>query len=570
MIYRFSYKEAHKHFIDIEFQIDNIQESKTYLQLPAWRPGRYELQNYGRNIQKFSITDEKGNSISHRKISKERWEADTIGVNTLYVRYNYYCYQMDAGGCWLDQEQIYLNFICCCLYVPGRELEPCSVKFEIPDNYLLACGLKKNGKELLAKDFYELSDCPMIASADLLHRTYEVNNHTFNIWIKGNVEPDWNLILSDFKKFTEENFKVFGEFPEDDYHFLYEIVPFKQYHGVEHRNSTIVTLGPAEIFNSQALYESFLGISCHELFHAWNALKIRPVEMIPYDLTKENYFKTGYVLEGATTYYGDLLLARSGVFTIDQYFFELNGVFKKHFENFGRFNLSLADSSFDLWIDGYVNGIPNRKVSIYGKGAVVSLLLDLEIRKATNGKRSMDDVMRYLWVNFGKVGKGYSEDDYQNIVETIAGVSFKDYFKDCIYGIVPIESRLNNALKFVGCELSVEPASYAQERLFGFRVCQKDNKTFVDLIEPDSPADKFLTKDDEIVSVNETRVNYNISELVKGQTLIDIKFTRFGKIYETTLQADNRTYLNQYRIKKRKDANESEKENFTGWLNSKF
>src|SRR5712672_3181512 len=103
--------------------------------------------------------------------------------------------------------------------------------------------------------------------------------------------------------------------------------------------------------------------------------------MVPYDYTKENYSRLGFVYEGVTTYYGDLFLVRSGVYSVEQFLAEINQRVQRHFDNYGRFNLSVADSSFDTWLDGYVKGIPDRKTSIYDEGSLIALMLDLMIRK---------------------------------------------------------------------------------------------------------------------------------------------------------------------------------------------
>jgi predicted metalloprotease with PDZ domain len=570
MKYTISYHEPHKHFIDIELFIEDIDQDFIELQLPAWRPGRYELSNFAKNIQRFEVFNEKGNSIKFKKTSRERWKIETQGSRKISVKYNYYAAQMDAGGCWLDEEQLYINFIGCMMYIPEREHKPCSVKIEIPKDYRIACGLSKKGNTLFATDFYHLVDSPMIASKSLLHKSFKTEKAHFNIWILGEVNPDWQMILADFKKFTEEQIKVFGEFPEEDYHFLYQILPYKHYHGVEHRNSTVITLGPSEIFNTKGMYNTFLGISSHELFHAWNIIKIRPAEMMPYDLSKENYFRTGFVAEGVTTYYGDLMLVRSGVIDVELYFNELNTLFKKHFENFGRFNLSLADSSFDLWVDGYVQGIPNRKISIYGKGAVVALLLDLEIRVATSHKKSLDDVMKLMYLEFGKKKRGYTIKDYQHIIEKIAETSFKDYFENCIEGVLPIEKRISEALHAFGCELEIIPSPMATERIFGFNTCQKDGKTCIDNIEPHSPADLSLTKDDEIIAVDSFKVSGNIQELLSIRKKATITYFRKHKLHITILQSDKKNFFKQYRIVKKKDATEVEKSNFKKWVKVGF
>src|SRR5690606_39012483 len=117
--------------------------------------------------------------------------------------------------------------------------------------------------------------------------------------------------------------------------------------------------------------------------------------------------------------YGDLFLQRSGVMDDAGYFKELEVYLIRHFGNSGNASLSLTESSFDLWLDGYDNGAPQRKVSVYHKGALTALILDLYIRKKFNHSRSLDDIMRLLWQRFGKPFVGYSLDDYKSIAEEV-------------------------------------------------------------------------------------------------------------------------------------------------------
>ena len=145
------------------------------------------------------------------------------------------------------------------------------------------------------------------------------------------------------------------------------------------------------------LYNELLGISSHELYHVWNVKNIRPKTMSPYDFSKENYTHMGYVTEGVTTYMGDRILYESGVFSLEQYFLELEKLFQGHFHNDGRNHYPVSESSWDTWLDGYTGGIPGRKVSIYVEGALIALICDAKIRKETNHKSSLHDVLRSLY-----------------------------------------------------------------------------------------------------------------------------------------------------------------------------
>ena len=62
--------------------------------------------------------------------------------------------------------------------------------------------------------------------------------------------------------------------------------------------------------------------------------------------------------------------------------------------------------------------------------------------------------MRLLWLRFGKPFIGYSLQDYINVVEEVAGESLEWYWNDCIFTSEPLETRLNEALGFVGLQMT--------------------------------------------------------------------------------------------------------------------
>jgi len=452
MQYRIVANNPSLHFYEIECRINNTtHQQQIEIQLPTWRPGRYELQNFAKNIQQFHVFSSQDEPLKFKKITKDRWLVEVGNEPEIIVKYTYFANVQDAGGSYVCPEFWYINPINLCVYAEGWQNEPCTLELDLPSDYQIACGLKHNKNTLFAKDYYELVDSPLLASTTLQCQTYQVASTQFYIWFQGNITPDWPQILADFEAFSKSQIDVFGEFPEPEYHFLNLILPTAFYHGVEHRHSTMVVLGPAD--EGMNLYNDLLGVSSHELFHAWNIIRIRPKELLPYNFTKENYFQTCFVAEGITTYYGDLFLRRSGVFDDTAYFLELETILKRHFSEARFAAQSLAESSWDLWLDGYTKGIPDRKVSVYQKGAIVSLILDLTIRKLHNHQRSLDDVMKTLWLRFGKPFVGYSAEDYKAVVEEVAGIELDWYWDECIFGNTPLENRLNETLKWVGLKI---------------------------------------------------------------------------------------------------------------------
>lgn len=516
--YKLTYSHPHQHFLNIEMTVNGVEADEVEFQLPSWRPGRYELGDFAKNIQKLKAFDAEGNTLKFKKKTKDRWVISANGSSCIVLKYNVYAKELGGGTTYLDSDQLYVNPINCCMYLVGREWEECSLQLDIPVEWKVAIGLPQTAKNtFVAKSFDHLADSPFIASGTLKHNSYEVAGTKFHLWFQGEFKPEWERILTAFRAFTEVQLEAMKSFPFDEYHFLFQICTYPIYHGVEHNNSTVIVLGASYDIMKESKYYDFLGVSSHELFHAWNVKAIRPVEMQPYDFTRENYTNLGYVAEGVTTYYGDLFLYRASCFSRFEYFKELHQLFQRHFHNYGTLNLSVAESSFDTWLDGYVAGIPHRKGSIYTEGALVALMLDLSIRRDTKNQRSLDDVMRLLYERFGKTGKGYSEADYQQVVEEVASKKYQQFFDDYYYGTKDIEPYLMDVLNYVGLEIKNVRSRLYFENRFGFKV-EYINERSARVIEvaPNSIADKAKIKlGDEIVSINGIRILGNLKEWCK-------------------------------------------------------
>src|SRR5690606_6841481 len=264
---------------------------------------------------------------------------------------------------------------------------------------------------------------------------------------------DIDALIQHFTNFSKAQIHAFGDFPADHYHFLFQLLPYSHYHGVEHQFSTVITLGPAAQLVNPSFMDRLMGVSSHELYHFWNVCRIRPIELLPYDFSKEAYIDSGVVAEGVTTYMGDLFLFKSGYLSLDDYLLKLEKLINREFEQFGWKNMSIAESSFDLWLDGYKPGIPNRKVSIYNRGALISLCLDLMLLDAGS---SLSEVMKMMWTSFGKKNTGYSLHGFQRFV----GLALKDpiaagqFFQEYIYGKKDLLPLLKAQFESLGITLS--------------------------------------------------------------------------------------------------------------------
>jgi predicted metalloprotease with PDZ domain len=582
MKYIISYQQPHHHYIDIEFITDLIGSTEVLIQLPAWRPGRYELGNFAKNIQRWEALDQNGNALKYEKITKDCWKVYTKNAAQLHIRYNYFANELNAGSTYLDPTQLYMNPVNCCVYIPSRIDDACEMELRLPATYKVACGLEQTHQGdaivLFAANFHELVDSPFIASDSLQHNTFNCEGIDFNFWFQGECRLDWQKLTSDFIGFCRFQLKMMKKAPFQTYHFLFQILPYRMYHGVEHVNSTVIALGPGYNLMKDHLYEDLLGVSCHELFHAWNIKTIRPIEMQPYDYTKENYSKLGYVCEGVTTYYGDQLLSRSHVFTEAQYLQTLNERLQKHADNFGRYNLSVADSSFDTWLDGYVPGIPNRKTSIYDEGCLLAFITDIFIRKYSMNEHSLDDVMVHLYNEFALRQKGYSDADYKGIVEHYANHSYTDIFDNFISKASDYKVALQEAMEYIGCELAEAPSGRFHEHALGIKVLETNGVCKVTAMFPSSVADTAgISINDEIVGINKIAVKSEHSgssftewcNYFADQPVLLTLSSNF-RIRQVQLIPEPFQFYKTIRLQKNNGATAAQKENYRLWCGYNF
>ena len=538
--YNISYQKPHKHLIDFELITFTKNKEKIQFQLSAWRPGRYELADFAQNIINWQAYNEKDEKLSFKKITKDLWEVECKNCNEIKIIYNFYANQLDAGACFLDEYQLYINPVHCMFYITDRMNDEYRLNMNLPNDYTIASSMSQTGNVLNVKGYDLLAESPIICSNSLQHDTYCISGITFNLWFQGKCQPDWGKLKKDFTAFTKSQIHHFGGFPVDEYHYFFQITPYRSYHGVEHTKNTVLLLGPGnEIMDKR--YEDLLGVCSHELYHTWNIKAIRPIEMYPYDYTKENYFRTGFVAEGVTTYMGDLMLFNSGVFNWKEFVKTQNQNLERHLMNYGRHNLSVADSGFDNWLDGYKLGAPNRKTSIYPDAALCMLMVDIEIIKNSNGKNSLHSVMKELYQEFALKSRGYSENDFENLCVKYGGTKVEEIFKNHIYGTKNYIPSLENALNLVGIELKEKKNANLTAQYFGFVALKENEKLIIKKVEPNSETDKNgIAVEDEITEVNGKKIKNNFSDILKDcKNKVTFKIKKKFSEKEITLTIGN-------------------------------
>jgi predicted metalloprotease with PDZ domain len=500
--------------IDLKFSCQAGENIR--LQLPAWRAGRYQIANYAQNLRGLRAQNQEGNPISLQKLTKDCWAFEVENDTPIHLSYDYWAGKMDAGSAWVDDEQVYVNLVNCCFEILGRNEEGFEVQLDLPNYPKQILTLKQTGTSTwMAENYQVLADATVLAAKKVEQETYAIGNTRFHAWFHGEIHFDRTRFIDQLQAFSNRMIADFGSFPEEEYHFIFQLLPYPHYHGVEHRRGTVITFGPASSLAEEEAMEELVGISCHELYHAWNVCRIRPKEFLPYDFSKETYTRAGLVLEGVTTYFGDLYLLKSGVYELPTYLRHLEKIVQREAAHYGWKNASIEESSIDLWLDGYVAGIPDRKVNIYSRGALLSLCLDVILLQEGN---SLAQVMKGMWENFGLPFKGYEVKDFEKLVS--ASVSNPEkithFFDSYVRGKEDLYPVLEDCFSTLDIEIK---KTLSENTLLHQAGIQLNGDQVIQQIHPDGKAYQHLMVHDQLLNLNSENAMWEVEVLRKGRKL---------------------------------------------------
>ena len=340
-------------------------------------------------------------------------------------------------------------------------------------------------------------------SGILQRSTFIVQGKPHRYVICGEGNYDEKRLAEDTAKIVEEAYKIFGELPYNDYTF---ILNTRGGGGLEHLNSTALQTNRFG-FKPDTRYKGFLGLVAHEYFHLWNVKRIRPDALGPFDYENENYTKLLWVAEGATAYYEGGFAAPRRVDPDEAVLDAKAGAIEQLMARPGRFETSLEEASFDAWIKYYrpdENAV-NNQISYYDKGEIVNMMLDLSIRAASNGAKSLDDVLRHLYTEFYKKGKNFTPEDYQKTAELMAGKSLDDFFAKYVRGTDDID--FNAIVAPFGLQLVGRDAG-ERRAYIGADTAEQAGVLTIRSIPADTPAfEQGLNSGDQIIAVDGYRAN---------------------------------------------------------------
>lgn len=526
--YKVSMSKPWTHMLEVEMRVKWQQvPEKAELKMPVWTPGSYLVREYARQVQDFAVTNAAGAALPWRKINKNTWQVDAKPATELAVTYRVYANELTVRTNELNDEHAFWNNAALLMFPKDELKTPSTITVEPFKGWKVATGLPMvdgQANTFRAENFDILYDSPFeVGNFTEIPFTVEGKPHRYIIEGEGNY--DGKKLAEDTAKIVEEAYKLFGELPYNDYTF---IVNLRGGGGLEHLNSTALQTNRFS-FKPESRYKGFLGLVAHEYFHCFNVKRIRPDALGPFDYENENYTKLLWVAEGGTEYYKDVLLHRAGLIKTSEMLENKSNGIEQLLSRPGRFEMSLEDASFDAWIKYYRadENFVNNQISYYDKGEIVNWLLDLTIRTSSNGAKSLDDVMRYLYTEFYKKGRNYTPEDYQKIAETMAGKSLDDFFSKYVRGTEEID--VNSIVGGLGFQLSAASPD-SRKAYIGADLTEQGGVLSIRSIPSDTPAyEQGLNTGDQIVAVDGYRANQNFlqSYIADRKPGDKIRFTIF-------------------------------------------
>jgi len=491
--YTLSFPRPSNHLVDVEIEIREAHAPFIDLVMPAWIPGSYRIRDFGRNVQEFRAG-------RFRKIDKSTWRVETGGRGTVRARYRVYAFELSVRTSHVDGDHAHLNPAGLCMYVSGRMDEPCAIRIKAPRGWKVATGLPRGNGGWVADSYDHLADSPIEVS-NFLRSEFKVRGRSHEFVVCGPGNYELKGLVRDSAKIVEAGARLFGSLPYDRYLFI--LHPTDGIGGgLEHRNSTSLMF-PRLDFKPRDNYRRALNLIAHEYFHLWNVKRILPQAFRPYDYTREVYTDLLWLMEGFTDYYALLLVARAGLITAKEVRENLGKWFEGYHQKPGRNLQSLTESSLDTWIKLYQPNehSVNSMMSYYEKGKIVGLILDLEIRARSRGRRSLDDVMRGLMRDFAAKGRGIARGEVIALAEEAAGGSLSGFFRDYVDGVKPLP--LDRALRTVGLSVGVGGDNASKKGTLGVISHKGHDRIMLTSVLTGSPAEQAgLSAQDEIVAVN--------------------------------------------------------------------
>lgn len=449
IVFTVKFSAPETHFAEVTATVPTEKRASIELMMPIWSPGFYRVEDYAGKVQELAARTPEGKLLTVEHPQKNRWRIQTNSAPSVIVSYRLFCNSRSVTTNWVGEDLAVLNGAATFVTLVEKTARPHDIRLELPPNWKQAMTAleSRQPNQFRAADFDTLADSPIVAG-NLSVREFDVAGSKHVLVDAGDYKQwDAQRGAQEIEKIVRATHQFWGFLPFKRYVFLNV---FRQGGGgLEHKDSTLLTSSPRMTVPGYG----WLGFVSHEYFHAFNVKRLRPVELGPFDYERPPNTSSLWISEGLTTYFGELMVARAGIGTAQDYLNSVSSHIRQLQTSPGRLLQTLEDSSLDVW-NSSTSGVGRdtaTKVSYYVKGPVVGFLLDARIQRMTNGKKSLDDVMRLAYKRYSGA-RGFTAEQFRKTAEEVAGADLKDWFRKALASTEELD--YSEALDWYGLQFS--------------------------------------------------------------------------------------------------------------------
>lgn len=539
--YQLSFSKPSSHYVEVEMQIDAYPADTLEVRLPVWTPGSYLIREFARNLDGLTA-EQDGQAVVAVKTEKNAWKIAKPSAAPVTVRYRVYSKEYSVRTSYIDAEQAALMGTTYLLFVPGQLAVRHELRIKPAAGWKnIATALPMVGQDpwhRYAEHYDDLVDAP-IQIGNFSQFTFEAAGVQHTVAMPGQDKYPEKRLKRDMAKIVEAATDIFDHQPNTDYLFLVQHST-QGGGGLEHKSSTTLQTRN-EVYDKDKSYEGFMGLVAHEYFHLWNVKRLRPIALGPFDYNRENYTHNLWFSEGFTSYYDNLLLARTRLQSEEDYLNVLSSGFNATLGNRGDAVQSLAESSLEAWIKFYLRNenSGNISVSYYRKGAMLGLVFDAALLQQSAGAFGLDSVMKHMYHHYALVlDRGFTDQELLDEFRLHLGAEADSLFQNYIYGKVPVDFAKHVAYAGLVLEDTADrrPGAY-----FGASFGKSSNRQYVRSLREGSAAwEMGLQADDVILSVNGYQLEDFDAWLEKQKpgAKVRVKLWRNGKEISLTGKLD--------------------------------
>ena len=596
--YRLSMSLPNSHLFEVKIEVELPDGANQYLdfQMPRWSPGRYAVFDFAKNVQEVwaasgicPTQQGQGTPVCRQaplpvtRIDNQTWRVETKGSSALTLSYKVFGNDLSGTFSQLDSRHANYNGGSIYMYIVDHKADPVKLAITPPGVWRIINGRMEstNQREWQFPNWDIMIDTPTEIAPDWTEDIFQVDGKTYHVMVhsfgdEGGKRP---ALVKDIEKIVRAETAMWGAPEFDAYTFLMHFAADdRSGDGMEHLTSTQI-IEPGALADS-GVYEDTLGTVAHEFFHVWNVKRLRPIEFGPWDFTHPANTRALWVAEGLTNYYGHLMMHRSGIWN-EARFLKRESETISNIEGAPGSKLMSAEQSsqsasfLDDAAHSQRTNLQNTAISYYPKGELIGFVLDLIIRGKTNGKGSLDEVMRRMYDEFYLRspnatyylrGRGYTTEDFQRVASEVAGFDLADFFARYVRrtDVLPYDEALN----YMGLRLVREVK--AQPYNAGLSVSSTDSRPVIGSVRNNSPAENAgLQADDELISFGGNKVTsenwLRVLARYKQGNRVPVVVTRDRKTISTTMVLGEPDRI-EYRIEEKKDATAAQKALRAEWL----